>query len=750
MGEVYLALDERLEREVAIKFLPEHLSRDRENVERFKREAKAAAALNHPNIVTIHEIDSYNDQIFIVMEYIAGKTLHEYWKDIASDAFKQNNIADLIRQLCEGLAQAHSAGIVHRDIKPENILIDPDQKVKILDFGLAKLKGSSKLTKESSTLGTINYISPEQIKDTELNATSDIWSLGIILYELLSGELPFKGTYEQAIIYSILNDEPDFSCLPDTWQKIVRKCLEKKPENRYQDVNALKADILNREKSTIFESRISRSSKTLIYGGAGLVLLIIVVGLLWLNPFIAERDIVHTLAILPFMNLKDDKNSDYLGYAFADEIISDLSYLQNLAVRPASSVRKYHRRDTDPLAAGTDLDVQYILTGNYQIESGDIRLHIELVRVDVNEIIWQKEIQENYDNVFRIQDVVTQNVIDGLSIKFSSDERQRMKTDTPANVGAYDYYQLSLVKPTTINGNMEAIALLEKSLAQDSGFAPTYNQLGFRIHQLASYNLKKVPRLQQAESVLLKALELNPDLLGALGNLATIYTEFGHHDAAYRLVQRMLAINPNHAFAHFALGYVYRYTGILDEAVNEMENAVSLDPSDWRFRSLGITYYYCGEFEKALKAFDLDKGSWYALSYQGMILLEQGKFAIAREYLSSSIAIDPESFAADLSRAYQAFIDKDRKHGIRVLRRIEAQNPPDSDMLYLVSCGYARFKDRESVLRTLEMAVNNGFYIPSLLENKSLFDFVRNTTRFKNLLSIANQKHNYYKGMFFN
>jgi Tol biopolymer transport system component/predicted Ser/Thr protein kinase len=245
MGEVYLADDINLDRKVAIKFLPEHLTKDKENVERFEREAKAAAALNHTNIITIYEIAEEDDQTFIVMEYVDGKSLREV---INEYELKLDKIIDIISQISEGLLQAHKAGIVHRDIKPENIIVGKDARVRIVDFGLAKLKGVSKLTKETSTLGTIHYMSPEQLQGKEVDHRSDIWSLGVVLFELLTSDVPFKGDYEQAVIYSILNDEPKAvtvlrTGVPMEVEGIINKTLAKSPNERYQNTDELQVDL---------------------------------------------------------------------------------------------------------------------------------------------------------------------------------------------------------------------------------------------------------------------------------------------------------------------------------------------------------------------------------------------------------------------------------------------------------------------------------------------------------------------------
>ena len=243
MGEVYLADDLKLDRKVAIKFLPEHLTKDKDNVERFEMEAKAAASLNHPNIVTIHDVIEEDDQICIVMEHVDGKSLREVINEYNLGLDKT---IDVISQLSEGLSKAHKAGIVHRDIKPENIIIDQDARVKILDFGLAKLKGVSKLTKETSTLGTIHYMSPEQLQGKEVDNRSDIWSLGVVLYELLTGEVPFTGDYEQAVSYAILNENLKPVVHKDTPEELIRiieKCLTKNPDDRYQNAFAIKDDL---------------------------------------------------------------------------------------------------------------------------------------------------------------------------------------------------------------------------------------------------------------------------------------------------------------------------------------------------------------------------------------------------------------------------------------------------------------------------------------------------------------------------
>jgi serine/threonine protein kinase len=315
MGEVYLALDMDLERQVAIKFLPKELTKDDENVERFKREAKSAASLNHPNIITIYEIGMSDDEYFIVMEYVQGETLREKLDRERQLAFREIN--DILKQVCTGLEKAHEAGIVHRDIKPENIFINEDGRVKILDFGLAKLRGSSKLTKDLSTLGTIRYISPEQARGEETSARSDIWSTGIILYEMITGITPFKGDYEQAVIYGILNEEPR---RPEEIRKdiplelihIINQSLQKIPEQRYQSMSALLSDInpLQKNKKTVKQSKSIPSKFT--YLSIVFIIIISVAVYLYLNT--KHFDLNQVMSqVTPFIERDDyDGAYDYL------------------------------------------------------------------------------------------------------------------------------------------------------------------------------------------------------------------------------------------------------------------------------------------------------------------------------------------------------------------------------------------------------------------------------------------------------
>ena len=352
MGVVYKAEDTKLKREVAIKFLPRFISANKEERQRFEIEAQAAAALNHPNIAHIYAIEETDNEMFIVMELIDGKELKDR---IKIDPIPNEEVINIANQIAEGLDVAHQKGIVHRDIKSSNIMITEDGKVKIMDFGLAKIRGGTDLTITGITIGTAAYMSPEQAKGEGVDHRTDIWSFGVVLYEMLTGELPFKGDYDQAIIYSILNEEPQSAEKLDgqlSFQKVIKKALTKDCEKRYRQISEMNEDL--------------KSTDTSIEGST--------------NKSIIKE--IKKLGVLPFSNLINDPQTNFLGFALADQIIGSMAYSKYLLVRPSITIRKYQDQVVDLQKAGSELNVNYILAGNYLKEEDTIRLNVELVDLE--------------------------------------------------------------------------------------------------------------------------------------------------------------------------------------------------------------------------------------------------------------------------------------------------------------------------------------------------------------------------------
>jgi serine/threonine protein kinase len=389
MGEVYLAQDTKLERQVALKFLPQHLTTDKDNVERFKREAKAAAALNHPNIVTIFDVIEADDQICIIMEYVDGESLRT---KIDSSISELDEVLDITKQICDGLEKAHQADIVHRDIKPENIFIDNDGRVKILDFGLAKLKGVSKLTKENSTLGTIHYMSPEQLQGKEVDNRSDIWSLGIVFYEMLTGDVPFKGDYELAVQYAILNEEPESKkSITSDFNRVIKKALAKNQDDRYKQVAAF-IDDLKKVAGRSGEKAESKYKRLIVY--ATILIALVITGYFFI-PYIMSENLKTsssilepTVAVLPFEVITNTEEDHILSEGFHDDIITQLVRIKEIKPTARKSVIRYRDTDKSIRTIGEELGVNYILTCSFRKVGNRIKINVQLVNSHSEEQIW--------------------------------------------------------------------------------------------------------------------------------------------------------------------------------------------------------------------------------------------------------------------------------------------------------------------------------------------------------------------------
>lgn len=710
MGVVYRANDTKLKRDVAIKFLPDFISTNKEQRERFEIEAQAAAALNHPNIAHIYAIEETNDEMFIVMELINGIELRLKNLENRIDNVEFLNIAN---QIAEGLKVAHNRGIVHRDIKSSNIMIREDGKIKIMDFGLAKIGHDDQSTTIDSTSGTVAYMSPEQIRGESVDHRSDIWSFGVVLYELLSGEMPFSGDYNQAIVYSILNENPSPLDSPNTnksIQKIIEKALVKDKEKRYSQVSELIRDLQSLNGSPKIDK--------------------------------IEVSKIKKIAVLPFSNIKDDPETNFLGFALADQIIGSMAYSKNILIRPSSSVRKFQSNLIDLASVAEELKVDFILAGNYLKQSDTIRLNIELVDLQLDKMIWREAIELEYENVFTLQDIVAQKVVAGLKIQFSNEELERMKPETPQNNEAYNLYLQAISHPYSIEGNNSAIDILSSAIKLDPQFAPAYMELGSRYHLISQVGTSTVIAQSNAEEALLKALSLKKDFLPALANLGLLYTDAGRHEEAHDMLIRALKINPNDAWLHFSLSYHYRYIGFLEESLQEAEIALKIDPNNPRFRSSIITRMFLGNYDEILETFDLDLESPFTLNHLGEIAFRAGKNKLALEYLEKVVNMKEEIselfFAASLIELIKGNKEKCEEY---TLKR-ELENPADSENFYEIARVYGILNNTDACARALRKSIDRGYLSYPSMQNDFFLDPVREQPKIKKLLAEAQK---YYK-----
>ncbi len=638
-----------------------------------------------------------------------GETLK---RKIETGPIKIEEAIDLVSQIAEGLKRAHQKGIIHRDIKPANIFIKNDGIVKILDFGLAKVSSQQQVTTIGTTMGTVAYMSPEQTKGEAVDHRTDIWSLGVLLYQMVSGELPFNGEYEQAIIYSILNEEPKFANKSENQtsiQKVIKKALKKDRDKRYGQISELIADLKSKDVS------IAKSHDKGIE--------------------------IKKLAVLPFSNLINDVNTNFLGFALADQIIGSMAYSKYLLVRPSITIRKYQDQVVDLQKAGSELNVNYILAGNYLKEEDTIRLNVELVDLASGNMIWREPIQVEYNNVFELQDIVSQKVVEGLKIQFSEEERERMKPDAPQNPAAYEFYLRAVSYPHTMEGSKMAIDMLNSSLGLDPAYALAYVELGSRYNQLSQVGQGTAQAHENAEKSLLKALSLKGDLLPALGYLALIYTDVGRHEEAHSLLIKALKINPNDAWLHFSLSYHYRYIGFLEESEKEMKIALSIDPRNPRFRSSIVTYMFLGKYKEVLESFNLDSESPFTLNYLGEIAFRIGNKELALDYFERGLKIKDEIGEFYFATSFVEYINGNVEKAAEFNKKRELENPSDSEIWYEIARVYGLFEMKEDCYRALKKSIDMGYISYPSMQGDSFLDSVRQDPGMQDLLEKAKMKH---------
>lgn len=453
----------------------------------------------------------------------------------------------------------------------------------------------------------------------------------------------------------------------------------------------------------------------------------------------------NLIAVLPFLNTKSDENSDYLGFAIADQIIGSLVYLNGITVRPSSSIRKYENKTIDPVEVGKELNVDYILVGNYLNENDIIRLNIELININTNKIVWREPIEVNFQSAFELQDIVSKKVVKGLNVQFSKKEINRINKNIPASSLAYEYYLRAIAYPISNDGDELAIEMIKKSIELDSMFAPSYALYGDRLHRLTNYGLLNQEESLKAVNFLKKGLLINPDLFESMFNLAMIYTETDRIQEAVDMTKKMIVISPNNGEIHFLLAYIYRYAGMNEDAVFETEKALLLDAKNPNFRSSMMTYAYAGKFEQALSVSANFKESPFTIYQYGYILFQMDRKKESAEYLERSIKLDSEGMTGIFSRSMLAIMEGNKDETRSLMEKLESYDLKDSEVWYYISQIYGIINDRPACFRSLRRTIEGGFFNYPMMTRDIFFDPVRDDEEFKKILEIAKTKHLTFK-----
>jgi serine/threonine protein kinase len=616
MGVVYKARDTKLDRDVALKFLPLELTKDRDARERFIHEAKAVSALDHTNICTIHEVgETDNGQLYIVIACYDGATLKD---KIERSPLKIDDVINITTQIALGLSKAHEKRIVHRDIKPANIFITKDGVVKILDFGLAKLSDRTMMTRMGETVGTISYMSPEQARGEKVDERTDIWSLGVLMYEMITNQLPFKSEYEQAVVYTILNEEPKSMKalrpeIPQELEQVVIRMLLKSPDVRYQRMGDIIADLKN------LGSGISKKE-------------------------LFSTNQPPTIAVLPFTNLSADTEQEYFCDGLTEEIINVLSNIEDLHVVARTSAFAFKGKQEDIRGIGKELNVENVLEGSVRKSGNRLRITAQLIKVSDGYHLWSEKFDRNLKDIFAIQDEISLAIVENLKVKLLKGEKAKLVKHRANNSEAYNLYMKGrfFFNQRKESGIKKSIEYYSQAIEIDPEFALAYTGLAESYVFLGDWRVLPMDTAyNEARKAAMTALQIDDTLSEVHLSLAEIKL-FCDWDwaAAEQEFKRALTINPACAEAHHMYAHYLELNSRFDEALTEMNRAIELEPVFPSLHSCNVqVLFYARRYEEAIKqcynAMDMAPSffglyGWLGIAFVMSGMVERGVEAIKR------------------------------------------------------------------------------------------------------------------------
>ncbi len=793
MGEVYLAQDTRLGRRVALKLLPSHFTIDRDRLRRFKQEARAASALNHPNIITIHEVGQVDAAHFIATEFIEGHTLRS---SIGEAGMKSAEAIDVAIQVASALRAAHEAGIVHRDIKPENIMVRPDGYVKVLDFGLAKLTERNAMTDDTGVsftaietdpgvvMGTVSYMSPEQARGLAMDERTDIFSLGVVLYEMIAGRVPFEGATMSDVIVAILEKQPPAlstytTDAPAEIEASINKALEKKREDRYQTAKEMLDDLRKLKQDLEIQARIESSAAEELPAGVRMRasseqasaatatavtatnaahitgriklhkrgVMIALMALLLIASVIAgvlllavPAKTIDSIAVMPFANASNDPNTDYLPDGVTESLINSLSLLPGLKVMARGTVFTYKGREVDPRKIGEDLKVQAVVMGRILQRGQMLTVTAELVDTSDGSQLWGKQYNTTPSEILAVQESISQDITDKLGV--SDEQKKRLAKRYTENTEAYQLYLRGRYhwNKRTKDSLSKSIDYFQEAIEKDPAYGLAHAGIADAYIILGNYQyLAPADAYPKAEAAAKMALKINDTLAEAHTSLAHVkhryFWDWAGAEAEFR---RAIELNPTYPPAHQWYAILLSYMGRKEEAIEEAKLSQKLDPLSLTINSgLGWNYYFARRYNEAIavyeKTLELDTNFVTAHGYIGMAYEAKGMHeqAIASFQKALQLQNRPE-YLAWLGHVYA--MSGRREKAEKMLEELKSLSRQSYVSAYHMAFLYLGLGDKDRALEHLERACEERSSSMIALKADPVFDTLHTDARFQDLM----------------